>query len=220
VVLPLPPANTTPPSIDGDLTQGQTLSDVAGSWSNEPTGYVYQWKACNPVTSKCTVVGSEQTLLLSEADVGDTIVVEESATNAGGSGGLVSSPTTAVVQALPGGNVAPMAPLDSLAPVISGQFGLGQTVNASTGAWQGTPTLSYAYQWQLCRFSSCSDIGGATSSTYRIELFPVSDGGDTIQVAVTATNAYGEATAESTDGGAAPIETPLPHLGGGGSLPM
>lgn len=221
VVLPLPPANSVAPSIAGDLTQGQTLTDVAGSWSNDPTSYTYQWKACNPVTLVCTVVGSESTLLLGEAEVGDTIAVEESATNAGGTGGPASSPTTAAVQGLLGvGNVTPTAPLDSIAPVISGQIALSQTVSASTGAWQGTPTLSYTYQWLLCRFSSCTDIADATNSTYTVALFPLSDGGDTLEVAVTATNAYGEATADSSDGTAVPIETPTPHPTGGGSLPM
>jgi hypothetical protein len=225
VVLPLPPVNTVAPSVAGDLTQGQTLTDVAGSWSNDPTSYTYQWKACNPTTLVCTVVGSERTLLLSEAEAGDAIAVEESATNAGGSGGPVSSPTTAAVQGLPGvGNVMAMAPLNSVAPVISGQITLSQTVDASTGAWQGTPPLTYTYQWLLCRFASCTDITDATSSTYTVPLFPVSDGGDTLEVAVTATNAYGEATAESSDGTAVPIVAPPVHPieggGGGGSLPM
>ncbi len=227
VVLPLPPVNTVAPSIDGDLTQGQTLTDVAGSWTNEPSSYTYQWKACNPATLICTVVGSERTLLLGEAEVGDTIAVEESAVNTGDSGVPASSPTTAVVQGLPGtGNVMAMAPLSSIAPVISGQIALGEAVGASTGAWQGTPTLSYTYQWLLCRFSSCTDIADATNSTYMVPLFPLSDGGDTLEVAVTATNALGESTAESSDGTAVPIVTPPVHPieGGGGSggrgLPM
>jgi Low-density lipoprotein receptor repeat class B len=222
VVLPLPPVNSTPPSIAGDLTAGQTLTEVPGAWSNDPTRYTYRWQACDPSTGTCSVVGTEQSLLLSDADVGDTITVAESAINAGGAGGPVSSPTTAPVQALPGGNVLATAPLNSVAPVISGQIATGKTVSASTGAWLGTPSLSYTYQWLLCRSaSSCTDVADATSATYRVTLFPLTDGGETLEVAVTATNAVGEATAESTDGTAVPVITPTPHpSGGGGSLPM
>jgi hypothetical protein len=222
VVLPLPPVNSSPPSIAGDLTAGQTLTEVPGAWSNDPTSYAYRWQACDPSTGTCNVVGAGQSLLLSEADVGDTITVAESAINAGGTGGPASSPTTAPVQPLPGGNVVPTAPLNSVEPVISGQIAAGGTVSASTGAWLGTPSLSYTYQWLLCRSaSSCMDIADATSSTYRVTLFPLTDGGETIEVAVTATNAFGEATAESTDGTAVPVVTPTPRpSGGGGSLPM
>jgi hypothetical protein len=222
VVLPLPPANSAPPSIAGDLTAGQTLTEVPGAWSNDPTSYAYRWTTCDPSTGTCSVVGTEQSLLLSEADVGDTIAVAESASNAGGSGAAVSSPTTAPVQPLPGGNVPTAAPLNSVAPVIFGQIAAGQTVSASTGAWLGTPSLSYTYRWQLCRFSVCTDIAGATSSTYAVTLFPVMDAGETLQVAVTATNAFGASTAESTDGTAVPVPTPVPRpiSGGGGSLPM
>jgi hypothetical protein len=46
VVLPLPPANMSTPSIAGDLTQGQTLTEVHGGWWNNPTGYAIQLENC------------------------------------------------------------------------------------------------------------------------------------------------------------------------------
>ena len=38
------PVNTGVPQITGTTTQGQTLTTSNGSWSNSPTGYVYQWR--------------------------------------------------------------------------------------------------------------------------------------------------------------------------------
>ncbi len=222
VVLPLAPVNMSSPSIAGDLTRGQTLTEVPGSWSNDPTSRTYQWQDCDSSGADCVSIpgATAPTYLLSADDVGDTIMVEETVANAGGTGGTVSSRTTAVVQALPGGNATPMAPVNSLPPVISGLFEVGQTLTASTGAWQGTPALTYAYQWQLCKLATCTDLSGATSSSYTLSLFPVLDGGDTIQVVVTATNVYGSAIAESAKVGPVPTSTPPPRSPGGGGLPM
>jgi hypothetical protein len=222
VVLPLPPINLSSPSISGDLTQGQTLTEVPGSWSNDPASRTYQWQDCNSSGADCVPIpgATAPTYLLGAADVGDTIAVEEAVANAGGAGGPVSSQTTAVVQALSGGNVTPMAPLDSLLPVISGLFEVGQMLTASTGAWQGTPALTYTYQWQLCKIATCTDLPGATSSSYTLSLFPALDGGDTIQVVVTATNDFGSATAESAKLGPVPTSPPPPRPPAGGGLPM
>ena len=45
VVLPLPPANSAPPSITGFAQQGKTLSETHGTWSNSPAEYAYQLAA-------------------------------------------------------------------------------------------------------------------------------------------------------------------------------
>jgi hypothetical protein len=214
VVLPLPPVNVSPPSIAGDLTQGQKLTEVPGSWSNNPTSFKYEWKSCNPVSKECTVVGTEKSYTLAASDVGNTITVLESATNAGGSSGPVSSPTTAVVLAPPSGN--PTAPVDSLPPVITGEVALAQTLTASSGAWQGAPPLVYSYQWQLCRFFSCSNIIGATTSSYTIGELPSGDAGDKLRVVVTATNAVGEGIADSAEVGPVPTLPPPPPPPGPG----
>ena len=41
------PVDQSPPAISGSATEGQTLTDVNGSWSNSPAGFAYQWEACD-----------------------------------------------------------------------------------------------------------------------------------------------------------------------------
>ena len=69
----------------------------------------------------------------------------------------------------------------------------GETLTADPGSWNGTGTLTYAYQWQRCdaNGANCHDIAGASSSTYT----PTgADVGGTVRVAITATNDAGTST--------------------------
>lgn len=86
-----------------------------------------------------------------------------------------------------------MAPVNLAAPTVSGTALVGQTVSASTGAWSGTPSPAYAYQWLRCAHA-CTPIPGAVSSRYTVNLANV---GDKVAVAVTATNSAGHAVAVS-----------------------
>lgn len=57
------------------------------------------------------------------------------------------------------------APVNSVAPVISGTAQVGQTLSVSTGTWSGSPT-SYEYQWYRDNFNSNSAVVGATANTF------------------------------------------------------
>jgi hypothetical protein len=89
------------------------------------------------------------------------------------------------------------------APSITGQDYVGATLTANVGTWTpGVPnTPTYTYQWERCTSTGCSDIAGATGSTYTSPVgSPPSssiDLGDTLEVVVTATNLDGSATATS-----------------------
>jgi hypothetical protein len=54
-------------------------------------------------------------------------------------------------------NAAPAqsAPVNTVAPSVSGSVHVGQTLTATTGTWAGSG-LSYAYQWQRCTTTSYS----------------------------------------------------------------
>jgi CHAP domain len=96
---PDPPLNTAVPSISGTPSQDQTLTESHGVWSNSPTVYAYQWEDCDASGQSCSPIGGAtgQTYTLTAGDVGDTIRVQEVASNAGGAGQPAQSAPTAVV---------------------------------------------------------------------------------------------------------------------------
>ncbi len=88
------------------------------------------------------------------------------------------------------------APTNTTPPSISGELISGQTLNASTGTWNGAATLSYTYQWQDCNTTgeACTNITGATSATH---VIGTADTGHTLRAIVTAANSSGSASATS-----------------------
>jgi hypothetical protein len=108
-----------------------------------------------------------------------------------------------------------VAPVSTVAPVVSGQSMQGQTLNASTGSWSPTPT-SYTYQWQRSTDggSTWTSISGAITSSYSVAG---SDLSAQIRAIVSATNSYGTTTAATTPvtiGSGAPAVTTGPTVSG------
>lgn len=81
------------------------------------------------------------------------------------------------------------APVNTVAPVISGNQWQGQVLTTTNGTWTNSPT-TFTYQWRR----GGVDIGGATSSTYTLVA---ADRGASITCDVTATNVAGSVTATS-----------------------
>ena len=106
VAAPPPPANIAPPTISGSAQQGQALTEVHGSWSNEPTSFKDQWLQCDSLGGNCNAIpaATSQTYVPVAGDVGHTIKVEETASNAGGSGSATSA-ATGVISGLSLGRV-------------------------------------------------------------------------------------------------------------------
>ena len=80
------PQTVSPPSISGRATQSRTLTESHGSWTNNPKRYGYQWEACDSSGRSCAAIGgaTRRKYTLTGADVGHTIRVQETATNASG----------------------------------------------------------------------------------------------------------------------------------------
>lgn len=96
-----------------------------------------------------------------------------------------------ILQAFAYGRAFTSAPVNTVAPVVSGTTTFGQTLSCTTGTWTGIPTPTYTYQWFR---SPSTSISGATSSTY---VLVQADVGSTIYCRVTATNSVSAVNANS-----------------------
>jgi len=87
---------------------------------------------------------------------------------------------------------ASTAPINTVAPVISGTQRVDSTLSTTNGTWTGIPIITFTYQWK----KNGSNIIGATSSTYVLVAgdFGVST---TIQCVVTGTDSSGNSSANS-----------------------
>ncbi len=182
-VPPPAPESTSVPTITGSAQQGQLLTEHAGGWSGEPSGYSYAWKRCLPTGTECKAISgaTRQTYLLTAADVGHTIVAKETAAGAGGST-IANSPATATV--------AGAVPVELSAPEIGGPAEQERTLAATTGTWSNEPA-GYSYQWLQCNpgGSACTAIAGAAAAGYTPTAATV---GSTLRVRVSAADATGE----------------------------
>lgn len=59
-------------------------------------------------------------------------------------------------------------PISAGGPSIDASAKVGQTVTASAGTWIGTGNFAFGYVWQRCQAqdANCSDVDGATDSSY------------------------------------------------------
>lgn len=97
------------------------------------------------------------------------------------------------------------APVNTAVPTISGVNAAGETLTAEPGTWAGTAPITYSYEWYECyggTVESCALPLGYDASQ---EIY----GRRPVAVRVTATNAFGSASAWS-----AVVESAVPALSG------
>jgi hypothetical protein len=97
-------------------------------------------------------------------------------------------------------------PVSTLPPVASGPAGVGRQLRTESGSWSTSATVTY--QWLRCdaHFAGCTNIPGATASTYT----PVAaDAGHVLGASVTASNAVGSTVALSN--GLGPVAAKPPE---------
>ena len=182
---PPAPVNSTLPVISGTTTIGSVLTTTNGTWTNSPTSYTYQWKrgATNIGTNASTY-----TLVIADSTAAITCVV--TATNAGGSTPATSNTITA-------GNYAPV---NTVAPDVTGLAYVGDVLTTTDGTWTGSPT-SYSYQWKR----GVTNIGTNVNTHTLVSA----DAGFNITCVVTATNASGSTNATSNVIGAYALYAPV-----------
>jgi hypothetical protein len=186
------PISASPPGISGRAVESQTLVESHAAWSNSPTSYAYQWERCDGYGQHCVAItgGTAQSYKLIAADDRHTVRVRESAINATGKSGAVTSAPTAIVSA---SGQSKQQPSNAGLPLIDGAAYVGGRLQASTGAWAGAAPLSYAYPWQRCR-RRCASIAGATRPAYTLVA---TDRGARIRVVVSASDRAGIGRAAS-----------------------
>jgi len=96
-------------------------------------------------------------------------------------------------------------------PFISSKIAVvvGAKLIGDRGKWDGSGTLTYAYQWLRCNNNAinCKSINGAHETTYTIVK---ADQGNTLRFQVTAKNSEGSTTAMSNATGEVPSKTNAP----------
>ena len=103
------------------------------------------------------------------------------------------------------------APVNMVAPTVTGSPRQGQTLTGSTGSWSGELPIGYTFAWQRCSGSGggCRHIPGATAQTYVVGS---SDVGGTLRIVVVAKNAVGSASAASSPTGTVVAVATLPTV--------
>ncbi len=135
---PAAPKNTAAPTIAGSAVEAETLTASKGSWTESPTSYAYQWELCNASGEACSHIAgaTSASYKLVAGDVGDTIRVIVTATNAGGSTAADSLPSGVVVKkVLEEVHCSVTVPAGASASVIAGD--LVSAVDGSTVCLSG-----------------------------------------------------------------------------------
>jgi hypothetical protein len=213
-VPPEPPSSTARPMISGIVREGQVLTASPGEWrGTPPLSFGYVWQRCDEDGNDCKPVhAGSASYTLSAADVGNTVRVIVTATNAAGSSSETSRPTNRVGRALL---------LSAEPPTIMGIAEVDRWLTATPGQWITTGPVDFLYLWLRCRGdgSGCEPIPGADSATYQVRLLDI---GFRLRVRVTAIGDgdAGSVTRESalTDLVPAPSGV-LPFTQGGGTAP-
>jgi uncharacterized delta-60 repeat protein len=176
-ITPVNDAPTGRVTISGTAAEGQTLTASHTLADADGLGTVsYQWLADGSAISGAT----DATLVLDQAQVGQTIAVQASYTDGQGTAESVTSAATSAVANV---NDAPTGRV-----TISGTAAEGQTLTASHTLADADGLGTVSYQW----LADGSAISGATDATLVLDQAQV---GQTIAVQASYTD--GQGTAES-----------------------
>jgi len=200
-----PPVNTVVPvALPFDAYVGGNVVVDNGTWTGTaPITYTYQWYQFDGLAAFIIPGETDNFHLVTSDDLSFNLYCTVTATNIGGSTN-VNSVSTGIV-------VNPIAPENTVAPVISGIAGPGETLTVtSVGTWTGLPAPTFTYQWQ----TNGANIATAIDDTY---VIIAGQENTNITCVVTGSNIAGEDAASSnviTSGNTLPVNTVLPVISG------
>jgi hypothetical protein len=149
-VIPVP-VNTSLPTLAGGAQQGSVMSATTGAWSDNPGTFIYQWVRCSHTCS--AIPGANgSSYALTAGDVGNSIAVQVTAANTGGSGGTVQSAKTAVVTTPTSTSL-----LASTAALVTDQ-GVTLTATVSSGTSTVPPNGSLSFTNNGAPIKGCGNL--------------------------------------------------------------
>jgi hypothetical protein len=189
-----------------------TMTAMPGAWTNQPTGYAYQWMRCDAAGAHCQAISgaTAATYTLTQADENSDIAVQATAHNGSGATAATSKPVGPVTGLLPYTSNAPVVEYDT--SILSE----GVRLTMVGPHWGGPSDMTTASVWERCdsNGNNCQAIPGATGSTYTTTS---ADTGMTLRAVSTATDSDGSRTSTSSATprvqAAAPRWQTLPVLG-------
>jgi hypothetical protein len=169
------PHNTSPPTISGTPTQGQSLTASTGNWNGAtPITYAYSWRRCDSTGGSCSGISgaTSNSYTLTNADVGATLRVRVTASNSAGSTGATSVPTAVVASSTTTTTTTTPTP-----PATGCPSGTG-TVNVSQ--------VSLPARLLINSVSSTPSVIGKSiqSFTLRVQVGDTCNSGQTVQGAL------------------------------------
>jgi len=149
-----PPSDQSPPAISGPPVQGQTVTASTGAWTNDPTSYAYQWEDCNVSGGACTPIpgATQQSYTTGPSDVGSTLLVQVTASDASTAGTPADSNPTDVTQT---GSSVQLVTSDSTA-VVNQTVVLTATVIAAASS--ASPVGSVTFTSGGAAIAGCSGV--------------------------------------------------------------
>ncbi len=164
------------PTLSGVAQVGRALSCELGTWSGSPALTVAWLRGGAQIAG-----ATSTTYTLADADAGQQVACQVTATNAAGNAVARTPAITIPVSS---------GPAPSALPSISGRAELGARLTCAPGSWGGA-TPAFAYAW----LRNGRAVSGQTSATYTLAR---ADAGQSLQCVVTATVGGLATTVQST----------------------
>jgi Ig domain of plant-specific actin-binding protein len=143
-----PPGNQSPPTISGSAQEGSTLTANEGRWTGQPTSFAFSWRRCDRDGGNCSAISgaTRRAYTVQSVDVGDTLRVRVTATNADGSTSRTSVPTGVVTE-----GQRPGRGCDANAPLQVQNISAPDRLNISAGT-SSPPVVGRSTQSVTVRF--------------------------------------------------------------------
>lgn len=197
-------------AVDGDEVSRQVLDDAGGTCGDVDPGNAdpHEFAAAQPCPPDMSGTVHFDTAALRDGTHDVRVTVEDAA----GNESVVYQGTVETHN----------APINSAAPVLSGQASVGGQLTSAPGQWDGAPT-GYDHRWLRCDAdgATCDPVAGAAGAQYTLTD---ADAYHRMRVEVTAANGSGASSAQSAPsalvadaaGHTAPQPPTTPGTGGGG----